>query len=51
MEKKDKERTRWNKVQKSRLFFKGLLAVCLIFILAYHVRQEQAEAIYREQRL
>lgn len=48
MAKKDKKRTKRNKIQKSRLLFGGLLAVSLIFILAYHVKQERTEAMYRE---
>lgn len=51
MAKKDKKRTKWNKMQKSRLLFGGLLTVSLIFILAYNARQERAEAMYRELKL
>ena len=48
MAKKENEHTGWKKIQKSRFFFGGLLAVSLIFTLAYYIRQERAEAMYQE---
>ena len=51
MAKKGNEHTGWKKIQKSRFFFGGLLAVSLIFTLAYYIRQERAEAMYRELKL